>query len=580
MTIRQRTLLIALLVLLILAAAGMLKTAEWLRPTSSPSGQTGSQNASAASLVDQRPLQTAQKVASLATTPEEQPFAQEALRLADQEVDLAFAAALRNAVEHPPAPTAETRAILIRIQDAEDRIQDGQDRVTALNKSIAAASASRKDTLQQDLDLVQAQLELDQDELADAQEDLIRAGGDKQTLIQRMLDEHEAASHQTAGSAPPTLPSSTSSALSGPGWNPYSLIAEYEVWNGLRSKQALLRQAQKDANEQQANLIKSHEAIEADIKKQKAQPGNTLKPGQSSAEVSPETLVTLRHLSEEQKEMAAFDKRIEDEKELSQSYGQWIQLVQGRQRTALHALLRSLVWILIIGVLMLIAEICIERYFAELAAQRRRLRSLRTVVEFAAQFVGILLILLVIFGPPNQLATIVALAGAGLTVALKDFIVGFLGWFVLMGKNGISLGDWVEINGVGGEVVEIGLLHTVLLETGSWTEAGHPTGRRVSFVNSYAIEGHYFNFSTSGQWLWDELQVFVPSGEDPSPISQGIQKMVEAETEANARLAEKEWERVTSEHGLQSFSASPYARRCWSAPYSCTCAGSGASSIT
>ena len=58
---------------------------------------------------------------------------------------------------------------------------------------------------------------------------------------------------------------------------------------------------------------------------------------------------------------------------------------------------------------------------------------------------------------------------------LQDFILGCLGWFALVGKNGIRLGDWVEIEGVSGEVVEIGLLHTVLLETGNLAE-GHPTG--------------------------------------------------------------------------------------------------------
>ena len=88
-----------------------------------------------------------------------------------------------------------------------------------------------------------------------------------------------------------------------------------------------------------------------------------------------------------------------------------------------------------------------------------------------------------------------------------------------MGNNGIRPGDWVEINGVGGEVMEVGMLHTVILETGSWADAGHPTGRKVTFVNSFAIEGHYFNFSTSGQWLWDELQVVVPIGRDPYPSS-------------------------------------------------------------
>jgi hypothetical protein len=66
----------------------------------------------------------------------------------------------------------------------------------------------------------------------------------------------------------------------------------------------------------------------------------------------------------------------------------------------------------------------------------------------------------------------------------------------------------------------------VLLETGNWTDAAHPTGRKITFVNSFAIEGHYINFSTSGQWLWDELQVQAPSGSDPYPLAEAIQKIV------------------------------------------------------
>jgi small-conductance mechanosensitive channel len=158
---------------------------------------------------------------------------------------------------------------------------------------------------------------------------------------------------------------------------------------------------------------------------------------------------------------------------------------------------------------------------------------------------------------PSNFATVAALAGAGLTVALKDFIVGFFGWFVLMGKDGIRAGDWVEINGVGGEVVEVGLLHTVLLETGNWSDAAHPTGRKVTFVNSFAIEGHYFNFSTSGQWLWDELQVLVPQSADPYSIAEAIQKIATEETTQNAQLAEKEWERVTPVYAKRAFTAAP-----------------------
>jgi small-conductance mechanosensitive channel len=142
-------------------------------------------------------------------------------------------------------------------------------------------------------------------------------------------------------------------------------------------------------------------------------------------------------------------------------------------------------------------------------------------------------------------------------VALKDFIVGFLGWFVLMGKNGVRLGDWVEINGVTGEVVELGMFHTVLLETGNWTDSGHPTGRRVTFTNSYAIEGHYFNFSTSGQWMWDELQVVLPTGQDPYPVIDAIQKKVAEATTETAKQAEQEWQHAAKSRQMTALSAAP-----------------------
>jgi len=251
------------------------------------------------------------------------------------------------------------------------------------------------------------------------------------------------------------------------------------------------------------------------------------------------------------------DNRIRNQQDLAAIYGQWSALVASRRRGLLHGLLISIALMLAIAVAVLLTTYFLERMFARVEPDQQKLLTLQSVAHILTRAVGAILILLIIFGMPSQLATVLALAGAGLTVAMKDFIVGFFGWFVLMGKNGVRHGDWVEINGVSGEVIEIGLFHTVVLETGNWNDAGHPTGRRVTFVNSYAIEGHYFNFSTSGQWLWDELQLAVPLDKDPYPIAEEIQKIVTAETEANARVAEREWGNLGSARGIRPFSAGP-----------------------
>src|SRR5438093_5042094 len=187
----------------------------------------------------------------------------------------------------------------------------------------------------------------------------------------------------------------------------------------------------------------------------------------------------------------------------------------------------------------------------------RQKQTLKTVLNLGTQLVGLLLVLLVIFGVPQQMPTILGLATAGLTLVFQDFSLAFCGWFVLMGPNGIRVHDWVEIDGVGGEVVELGLFRTWLLETGNWTAHGHPTGRRVSFLNGYAIRGKYFNFSTVGQWMWDEIKVSIPPGTSIHPLLKSIYESTVKITEADGKIAEAEWKRVTHEEGSPQFSAMP-----------------------
>jgi len=79
----------------------------------------------------------------------------------------------------------------------------------------------------------------------------------------------------------------------------------------------------------------------------------------------------------------------------------------------------------------------------------------------------------------------------------------------------------------------------------------------VAFNNKYAISGQYFNFSTAGQWMWDEITVSVPADEDTAGTIERVQKAVSAETEADARQAEAEWKQVSQRHGLSQFSAEP-----------------------
>src|SRR5437762_7462415 len=83
------------------------------------------------------------------------------------------------------------------------------------------------------------------------------------------------------------------------------------------------------------------------------------------------------------------------------------------------------------------------------------------------------------------------------------------------------------------------------------------SGRRVTFTNSFAIEGHYFNFSTAGQWLWDELTLALASSQNPYPIVEAIQKAVLEATAESAGQAEKEWQNAAHSRSMRALSAAP-----------------------
>ncbi len=561
---QRRNQIAAFLIFLLIALTifGIWRTREADSSRALAPSKNSKQAASSLTTVDQSPLKVAQQLAQLATSPEERTFAQEAIRLADYEVDLAFDTALSEARVHPLPLSPEAKEINERLQKAEKILKADQERTKQLAEQVVKVPENKREAVELDLIQAEADLDLDQDEVDDAKQDLYRAGGNLVDRIQTMKKEHEEVGHGSATAVPTGAPPPEE----------LGLIHRAQQWNELHQKQLQLWQAKNNALAAAGELSLEHDALEAASDASKVQspelvhhskqskstePVNRVSAADKSREESASLLRKTEQIAADQKMLTVLDKRIETQKELAAVYDQWINFVHGRQLRVIHRMLIGFLIILAIALLGLYVSSWMDTVAGKVSTDRRQTQFLRTVSRVFLQFLAALMVLLVIFGPPGQLGTFLGLAGAGLTVALKDFIVGFIGWFMLMRKNGIRMGDWVEINGVTGEVVEIGPFHTVLLETGNWGDSGQPTGRRVTFTNSYAIEGHYFNFSASGPWLWDELQVVLPAGQDPYPTVEALKKQVAEATAEYSKQAEQEWRHATSSIEESGFTATP-----------------------
>ena len=549
MRFKQNRAIIAVVLLLLAAAYGIRRSD--VAPSWTSTQTTRRVTSDHAIVVDQTSLVIVEQLIHMPTSADERAFAEDALRTADNEMDLAFAQAVRRTLNRPRVNSPEANEADDRLQKSLRSLANEQAQITALTTELAKANAAAAEGLSDRLNLVKAQATLDQDEADDARQDLRRAGGDPQGQMQDMIEEHDAASKSS--DSVHVVVTNTATA---PG-----LVGDLRHLDLLVEKKALLQRAKVVADSLAKHFKQRHDSVEArSTSAVRGQPAPGVSHDSSAA-----LLASTQRRALDGKIRATLDERVDNQHRLSDDYAGWATVLDAQQRAAINAVLRKVALMLTI----ILAAILLARGMAHAlganAMDKRRVQTLYMIARVSLQVIVVLLVLLVIFGPPDNLGTIVGLAGAGLTVALKDFILGFAGWFVLMGRNGIRIGDLVEINGVTGEVVELGVFYTTLLETGGWTDPDHPTGRRVSFTNGFAIERHFFNFSTSGRWLWDDVKIVVPQDRDAHAIADALQKQVDAATKATAREADIEWRearrlpRSSAEPAAASVSLRPIA---------------------
>ncbi len=556
-------------------------------------------------VVDQAPLTRARALAARAVTPQEEQYATAALKLADHAVDLAFDAALREAATASHPLTSNALSISQRIAEARARAAADQAEVDRLSRprrngrpatELAGSGPTDAGNADPALTLARARLALDRDALEDLQQDLVAAGGDPRARIQAALDEHRAAEAQSVSQpkdAAAMALERQEALMTVPG--------KLRALAALHQRQQQLAAAEDETRRLAAGLGAEHARLEAAnaeharleaanaeharLEAANAGPGQkpaaeaagkpVLPPGADTASTTAtassnaaDALLMVERLHRQgalRQAMASLDARVRDLDQLAVLYGQWRQAVLLDRRAVLNRLFRAgavvCVMMLVLAALGHVLRAALDRRIED----RRRRNHLRILTSLVLQVTGLAYLLLVFFGPPRNLSTMLGLATAALAVVMKDFILALFGWLLLMGRNGLRVGDWVEINGVTGEVVELSLLRTVLLETGNWNEPGHPTGRRVAFMNGFAIEGRYFNFSTRGQWLFDELRIPLSSGATPGRPGVDAQAAAieRALSEAMAPAAERarsEWQRLAPQ-ALGVFSAPSFELR-------------------
>ena len=134
---------------------------------------------------------------------------------------------------------------------------------------------------------------------------------------------------------------------------------------------------------------------------------------------------------------------------------------------------------------------------------------IRKNVVYVISFIIFTLIFFMWIQNISSITIFIGVAGAGLALALQEVILCIAGWVLIMVRHPFEVGDRIEINGVKGDIIDIRLFQTSLLEIGNWVDADQSTGRIANVPNSFVFKTENYNYSRGFEFIWNEISILV-----------------------------------------------------------------------
>lgn len=139
----------------------------------------------------------------------------------------------------------------------------------------------------------------------------------------------------------------------------------------------------------------------------------------------------------------------------------------------------------------------------------KKRHSARKFTVYTTTFLSILIIIPVWINKSTSLTTILGLMGAGLTLALHQPILSIAGWLLILIRKPYETGNRIEVGGIKGDVVDIRLFYTSVLEIGNWVDADQSTGRIIHCPNNKIFTEAIFNYTKGFEYIWNEIKIVV-----------------------------------------------------------------------
>lgn len=162
--------------------------------------------------------------------------------------------------------------------------------------------------------------------------------------------------------------------------------------------------------------------------------------------------------------------------------------------------------------------------------------------------IAIILILITVLSPRlGDLVTVLTVIGAGLAIAMRELLLNLAGWFYISLISPYRQGDRIEINGVQGDVIDIRVMRTTVMEIRGWVDADQSTGRIAHIPNGWTLSHTTYNFTRGFNFIWNELPITISFRSDWESAREIMQTFAEESTKLVAHQAADEIRQMSRE---------------------------------
>lgn len=209
-----------------------------------------------------------------------------------------------------------------------------------------------------------------------------------------------------------------------------------------------------------------------------------------------------------------------------------------------------------IAVIWIIIRVIQRSLLVKIKDNDNRYRA-KKISGFTGYFFTILLLIGVFSDKLGGISVALGVAGAGITFALQEVITSFAGWLAIMFGNFYKTGDRVQLGGIKGDVMDIGILRTTIMETGQWVDGDLYNGRIVLVANSFVFKEPVYNYAGDFPFLWDEIKIPVMFGSNYKKVNSILNDIGSNAAGVLSESSKQQWKTLQNKYRLEDATTSP-----------------------